>query len=166
MSDVMVSGIIIGLLAMLLYTPYLMCKGIMVLDSEDGKLPFNKKVMCSIPIYNVIRAEITYYGKVKTVSISYILLLVCSVLRVFLWWNYYNNVALGTMSIILFYAALIFWFVSNMIFTYAVINDAKALTGFKLFLFSFAFPFGQYYIGTILVNIVRRMIKQEDTFKG
>ena len=52
-----------------------------------------------------------------------------------------------------------------MVFVYNVIHDADALRGGKLILFSVAFPFGQYYVGQYLANVVRHMQAKEDTFK-
>jgi hypothetical protein len=162
MSDLMLSGIIVGLLAMLLWTPALMSIGV---SKFEGDLSTTEKVLCCIPIVNIIRAEVKYYGKIRLVTISSITFIVACVLRVLAWWYLYDNVTIGTASIILFWGALAFWAVANMVFVYNVINDAAAMRGGKLLLFSIVFPFGQYYIGTYLANVIRHMQSREDTFK-
>lgn len=77
----------------------------------------------------------------------------------------YQNVTVGTVSMAFFWIALLFYMISCMLFVYTVIHDADAVQGFKLILLTVAFPFGQYYIGTMLANVVRHMKEQEATFK-
>ena len=72
---------------------------------------------------------------------------------------------LGTISVVAFWISLALWLIGNMVFVYNVIHDADALRGGKLILFSVAFPFGQYYVGQYLANVVRHMQAKEDTFK-
>lgn len=162
MSELMMSGVIIGLLAIMFYTPALMAMGI---SKYDGELTMQEKILCCIPVFNIIRAEYKYYGKVKTVTIGTIVLIVGVLARVYIWKNYYQNVTLGTISIIVFWAVIAMWLICNMIFVYTVINDTGAVKGFKLLLYTIAFPFGQYFIGAYLGNIVRHMQQKEDTFK-
>lgn len=162
MSDTMLSGIIVGLIAIMLWTPALMSIGI---SKFEGDITAGEKFLCCIPIFNVIRAEVKYYGKIRLVAISTVAVILCSLFRVLAWWYLYSNVTIGTLSIVLFWGAIALWAISNMVFVYNVIHDADAVRGGKLILFSIAFPFGQYYIGNYLANVVRHMQSKEDTFK-
>lgn len=162
MSDFMMSGLIVGVLAILFFTPACMALGI---EKYDGDVPMANRLICCIPIVNLVRAEIKYYGKIRFVTISTITLFLGIVARVYIWRNYYDNVTLGTASIVIFYAVIFFWLLGNMIFVYNVIHDADALSGWKLILYTIAFPFGQYYVGAYLNNVVRHMRTQEETFK-
>lgn len=158
----MLSGIIVGLIAMMFWTPALMAMGI---SKFEGDLSVGERIICCIPLVNVIRAEVKYYGKIRLVTIATFAFIIASIFRVFAWWNMYENVTIGTVSIVLFWATLALWAIANMVFVYNVINDAAALRGGKLLLFSVAFPFGQYYVGTYLANVIRHMQSKEDTFK-
>lgn len=159
----MMSGIIVGLIAMLFWTPYMMAKGI---SSYEGKPGLKEKILCAIPILNMVRSEIKYYGKIKLVTISSIFAIAAITVRFYVWWNFYGNVTAGIISIAVFYVAILLYVLSNIVFVYKVISDADALRGFKLILFSVAFPFGQYFIGSFLSNIVKHNMEQEDTFRG
>lgn len=162
MSELELSGLVVGLIAMLFVTPFYMAKGI---SKMEGDLTATEYILCAIPVFNIIRAEIKYWGHIKFCTISWILLIVGVVQRVLLWRFMYQNVTAGTISIIIFWAVIAFYFIANMLFVFSVINDARAITGFKLFLITVGYPFGQYYIGTMLANVVRHMQEKEATFK-
>lgn len=163
MSDLVRSGVIVGVLAMLLFTPFLMARGVSKLDGRSGTID---TVLCLLPFINTARAEKIYFGRIRLMTISPIVLILCIAARIFIWWNAYGNVMLGTVSIVLFWASILFYFISNMIFVYTVIHDADVMSGFKLLLFTVAYPFGQYYIGCYLSNVVRHMKDKEATFRG
>lgn len=163
MSDLIRSGLIMGVLAMILFTPFLMARGVSKLAEQSGPMD---TVLCLTPIINLIRAEHLYYGRFRLMLVSPIVLIGSVATRVLIWLNWYNNVPLGTFSIVLFWAAFLFYYVSNVIFVYTVIHDADVMHGFKLILFSVAYPFGQYYIGAYLSNVVRHMKQKEATFRG
>lgn len=163
MSDLVRSGLIVGVLAMLLFTPFLMSRGVSRLDGRSGPVD---TILCLLPFINTARAEKIYFGRVRLMTISQITLVVCVVARVLIWGYAYDNVMIGTISIVLFWAAILFYFISNMVFVYTVIHDADVMSGFKLLLFTVAYPFGQYYIGSYLSNVVRHMKDKEATFRG
>lgn len=163
MNELMLSGIIVGVLAMLFFTPYKMAVGI---SSLEGKPSFGEKLICMIPIVNIARAENKYYGKISLATISFITLVAGIVFRVWAWWFHYQNVLLGTISIVVFWLVIFFYYAANVKFVYNVIKDADALSGSKLFLFSVAYPFGQYFIGAYLANIIKHNMEQEAIFKG
>lgn len=162
MSNFMLSGVIVGLIAIMFWTPALMAMGV---SKFEGDLTPGERLICCIPLVNVIRAEYKYYGKLHMVSITSVSFAIVAVARIFIWWNFYDNVMLGTISVVAFWISLALWLIGNMVFVYNVIHDADALRGGKLILFSVAFPFGQYYVGQYLANVVRHMQAKEDTFK-
>ena len=162
MSEFEFSGIIIGLLAMMFFTPFCMAKGISKMEKE---LDAKEYLLCAIPIFNIIRSEIKYHGKIHLCTIGYIIVLVGIIQRIALWWYMWDNPTVAMISVIFFFASLAIWFVTNMIYVYTVIHDANAVTGFKLFLLTVAFPFGQYYVGSYLANVVRHNQEREATFK-
>jgi hypothetical protein len=162
LSPLIASGVIVGVLALIFFTPFVMARGISKLDKRSGAGNF---ILCMIPIVNVIRAEKIYYGRVKLLGVSSILLVIVTALRFAVWFNFYDNIILGTGSFVLFWVSVVLYAAANMIFVYTVIHDADALRGFKLFLFTIAFPFGQYYIGAYLNNVIAHNMAREDTFK-
>ena len=163
MSDLVLSGLIVGIFIMLFFTPFMMCKGIC---SLEGSLSTKDKVLSIIPIVNIIYAERKYKGKIGLVILSTILLFAGIILRVFVWYNMYNNVTMGLVSMGVFWFVILLFIIANMSFVYMVIHDADVLPGGPLILYTIAFPFGQYYIGTCLANVVKHRAEQEDTFKG
>lgn len=162
MSNFTMSCLIVGILALLLYTPFCMARGVSKIAGESGTLDV---VLCALPLINLARAEKLYYGKFRLCTISPIVLIVASVVRMYIWRNMYTNVTMGNISMLLFWAAILFCIVSNIIFVYTVIHDAEAMSGFKLIFISVAYPFGQYYVGTMLSNVIRHMQEKEATFK-
>lgn len=162
MSELTMSGLIVGIIAILFWTPFLMARGVSKLDERSGA---GDMILCAIPILNMARAEKIYYGRFKLCTISPALFAVIVGARVYIWRTMYNNPTIGTISIVLFWLGLAFYLISNMLFVYTVIHDADACQGVKLILLTIAFPFGQYYIGTMLVNVIRHMKEQEATFR-
>lgn len=162
MSQFIMSGLIVGLIGMLLWTPYLMCRGVC---SLEGELTFMDKVLCAIPLFNIIRAEKKYYGKFSLVAISIVTFFIGFVVR-FLTWRYmYQNATVGTITYFMFWAVILFYFIANMRFVFNVIHDVNATTGLSLFALTIFYPFGQYYIGTYLGNVMKAMQRKEKTFK-
>lgn len=162
MSNLMLSGVIVGLFAIMFWTPALMSMGV---SKFEGDLTVGEKILCCIPIFNIIRAEKKYYGKFRVVTWSTIIMVLAIIFRFVTWYKMYENVTVGTIGIVLFWGTIALWLIANMIFVYNVINDAQALTGGKLILYSIAFPFGQYFVGNYLANVVRHMQAKEDAFK-
>lgn len=162
MNEFMLSGIIVGLLAILFWTPYLMSKGVV---SLEGSFTAKDRVIAFIPFVNIITAEKRYLGKIGFCTISVILLILGITSRVIIWWNFYDNVTLGTASIAIFWIVIALYLIANILFVRMVISDARAARGIKLLLLSVAYPFGQYYVGAYLGNVIRHMQKKEETFK-
>ena len=162
MSNLVLSGLIVGVLAIMFWTPAMLSMGV---SKFEGDLTIGERILCCIPIFNVIRAEVKYYGKLHFVSISTILLLIVTVVRIIAWWNFYTNVKLGTVTVIALLVVVALWLIANMLFVYNVIHDADAVRGFKLILLTVFFPFGQYYIGAYLSNVIKHMQEKEATFK-
>ena len=163
MSNLMLSGIIVGVFAILFFTPYKMAVGISALE---GKPNIGEKLICMIPILNIGRAEKKYYGKSGLATIAFILLIAGFAFRIWAWWFHYQDALLGTISIAVMWFVIVLYYIANVKFVYNVIHDADALTGGKLFLFSAFYPFGQYFVGAYLATIIKHNMEQEATFKG
>lgn len=163
MSDLVLSGLIVGLLAMVLFTPFMMAKGIC---SLEGEVSIGDKIVSAIPMFNLIRSEKKYKGKIGLLTISLFLLIAGVIFRVLIWYNMYNNVTMGIISMAVFWGVILLFCIANMSFVYMVIHDADAVSGLPLILLTVGFPFGQYYIGAYLANVIRHQAEQEATFRG
>ena len=162
MSPLVYSGLIVGVLAMIFFTPFLFAKGVSQLE---GELTFGEKLLCSIPIFNTIRAEKKYLGKLGFHFYATVFGIVAVTVRVVQWWYAYNNVTAGLICMGAFWLGALLFVISKCYLVFTVINDAGAVTGFKLLLLAIAYPFGQYYIGAYLSNVIRHMQESEATFK-
>ena len=162
MNEIVASGLVVGILAMLFFTPFKMARGISKINGDSG---LGDTILCAIPILNLIVASKKYYGKHGLMLISPIVLIVGVIARVFIWYNYYQNVTLGTISIILFWGVILFYLISNCAFCYRVMVDAGC-SGIKMWLMIIAYPLGQYYIGTVLTNVIANNMKTKETFAG
>ena len=78
--------------------------------------------------------------------------------------NMRDNETLTIVSIFAFIAAWIFFFIAQMIFVWQVLADSDAMTLGKRILFTIAFPFGQYFIGTVLGRVIRYKQKMASQF--
>lgn len=163
MGDFMMSGLIVGILAILFLTPYMMACGISKMEDD---LTITERLLCAIPIFNIIRAERKYYGGFRFVTYSTAYLVVIFLVRV--WFIVINSTpipTLGQITVILMWVGILAFVVANMIFVFTVIHDADAVRGVKLVLLTVFYMFGQYYIGTMLANVIRHMQEREATFR-
>lgn len=162
MSDLVLSGLIVGLFAMLFFTPFMFAKGVSRLE---GELTAGEYILCMIPFLNTIRAEKKYLGRIGLHCIATIIMIVGVAVRVLQWKYMYSNITLGLICMAIFWLSLLLFVISNIVLVYTIINDANATKGAKLLILAVAYPFGQYYIGAYLVNVIRHMQEQESTFK-
>ena len=162
MSELVLSGLVIGLIAMIFFTPFLFAKGVSRLE---GELTAKEYVLCAVPIINTIRAERKYFGKIGIHCISTIILILGVTFRVLQWRFMYSNVTMGLIGMAIFWFSLLLFAIGNTVIVYTIINDTNTVRGFKLILLSVLYPFGQYYIGAYLINVIHHMKEQESTFK-
>lgn len=162
MSEFVLSGLVVGVLCMIFVTPYYMAKGIVWIG--DDEFPIGKRIICMIPIVNLIYAEIKYYGRIGITTISDITLIIGVAFRVIAWRYMYSNVTIGTISIFVFWGVFAFYFIANMLFVWTVLKDADACVASKRFFYSLLYPLGQIFIGTNMVKLIRNRDKEVGTF--
>lgn len=165
MNDFVLSGLIIGILAMIFFTPGMMCKGISKMLYGDDE-PGGSKLLNWVPFLNMIRAEKIYYGKLHLVSIATLLLLVMFPTRILVWRFMYSNTTLGLITYFGLFAVAGFFILANMIFVFNVLHDADVMYGVKLGVFAVLYPFGQYWIGAYLNNVIKHINNEKETFDG
>ncbi len=162
MGEIGISALIVGLIGMLWYCPYCMARGICALEDKPT---FKEKLICSIPIFNIMYGEKRYFGKIKLCTISVLIMIIAFATRIFIWKYQYNNYTLGVASMAFLAVALLFFLIVNAIFVRTVISDSGAVADGAATLFAILLPYGQYYIGKFLVGIVKSNAKKGDTFK-
>ena len=163
MSETVFSGLIIGVLAMLFFTPYCMSIGISKLGDD---VTMQERILCAIPIFNIIRAELKYYGRIGFATIGNIFLIIMIAVRcVFILVLSVTSPIVGNVTLILLWVSLALYVISQMVFVYNVINDAQVTTTGKRILMSIFYPFGQYYVGNYLANVMKHLQEKQETFK-
>lgn len=158
----MYTGLFFGVIFMVFWTPFLMAKGIQKLEVE--RLSVGETVMCLIPLFNIIRAEKMFYGKIGLCFWGIVLSIVGIVARVAAIMVNRENVILYYITLALFIIGFLVAYISNVRFVYTVIKKSNALTTGKRWLFSLIYPMGQWFIGNYLANILKNQKKIKDVF--
>ena len=161
MNEFALSMLLVGVAVILFYTPYLLAKGVISLDHEPD---IGEKALCIIPIYNVIKAEKTYFGKLWIVTYATIFVIFTTVLRVVVWRFMYDNAGLSQLSIILFIVGFIVFYAANAILAFTIMHDAACVETLTIVAGTILFPLGYFYIGQFLANVIRNNNAKEDTF--
>lgn len=156
-------GVLIALLIMLFWTPYLMARGV---ESLGGPVDTGEKIKCMIPVYNILRAEKNYYGGIKFCGISTILFVALTVFKLVTWLFIHANGPLNFISSILWILSILIVYIANCIFVFTVIKDSGVVEGFRLVLFTIIYPVGQYYIGTQIAGAILNAQKEAEAFRG
>lgn len=162
----MYTGLCVGIFAMLFYTPVLLALGVNKVTYPDYPLTAGEFICCCIPIFNVIRAEKQWYGKLFLNFFSILAAIVFTALRVFTYIQMRDNVVVCQISVMLFVVAWLFLFIANMLFVWNVLTTCDAMTTFKRVLFSVFYPFGQFFIGKYLSTVIRNSTKLASTYES
>lgn len=158
----MYTGLFFGVIFMVFWTPFLMAKGIQKLEVE--RLSVGETIMCLIPLFNIIRAEKMFYGKIGLCFWGIVLSIVGVVARVAAIMVNRENAILYYITLALFIIGFLVAYISNVRFVYTVIKKSNALTTGKRWLFSLLYPMGQWFIGNYLANILKNQKKIKDVF--
>lgn len=153
-----------GVLALMIYTPF--CLSIGVEKMVYGKsIPGSRYWQSFIPAWNMIKADIQYFGKphLATWSLLGLLGLPIRILAVFI----------STESPMLYYITfglmvigIVFYFIANIYTSFVIINDAQVMKTWQAIMLSIVFPFGYMYIGNILAAEINRRQNTMDNRKG
>ncbi len=164
MSNVMATGVLVGLFFMLFWTPYLMASGI---ESLNGKLSIGQKAICMIPIVNIIRAEKHYKAKLGLCSYSIILFFVAFALRMITLFFMHEQVVICTISVLFLIGTVALYYIANCLFVAMVINDADAMDNMiKKVCAIVIYPFGQFFIGHYLSIVIANAAREQKAFEA
>lgn len=159
MSNIILSAAIVGVFFIVFYIPYLLAKGVSQM-AYGKKLDGGILVRCWIPVYNVFYADKTYFGKLSFQSYGFIAMLVFTLLRVVQWYYVYDNALLARVFIILFYGSVVVWYLLNCTTSFVIMNESGVVNVGKALLFSIIFPFGYFYIGQFLANVIAHSLSE------
>lgn len=153
-----------GIIALIIYTPY--CLSIGVDKMTYGKnVPASKMWQSFIPFWNIIKADIGYFGKPGFASFAQLGLLgfVLRIIAVFVSTSsptlYYVTFGLMVVGVIVYY-------ISGVYTSFTIINDSQVMKPFTAVLLSIIFPFGYMYIGNILAAEINRRQSTMATKRG
>lgn len=164
MNSFILTGMCLGMIFMMFWTPYLMAKGIQKLDTGYD-LSFGEKALCFIPIINIIRAEKVYFGQYRLCLGSTILFYLSLIARILTATFMNDAVTICTISVVVFVIAFIFLYGVNVWFVYKILDDSDIMSKGKAMMFSIIYPLGQYYIGNYIVNVISHKEKKMETFE-
>lgn len=159
MNSIILSAAIVGALFIIFYIPYLLAKGVSQM-AYGKKLDAGVLVRCWVPVYNIFYADKTYFGKVNMASYGFIAMITCTILRVVQWYYMYDNEILARIFIMLFSISILAWYVLNCVTSYLIIKESGVAGVGKSILYSVIFPFGYFYIGQFLANVISHKLDE------
>ena len=153
-----------GVIALLLYTPF--CLSIGVDKMTYGKrVPASKFWQSFIPFWNIIKADIGYFGKPSFATYSLIGLLGVPI-RIIAVFISTNSAALYYITFGLMVIGIIVAYIAGVYTSFTIINDSRVMKPFSAILISIIYPFGYMYIGNILAAEINRRSKTMENTKG
>ena len=159
MNNVTMSAAIVGMLFILFYIPFLLAKGVSQM-AYGKKLEGGILLRCWIPVYNIFYADKTYFGKLGAASAGFVVMMVFTVLRVVQWYFMYDNEILARIFIILFCLGIVCWYFSNCFTSFIIMHESGVVNVGKAILYSIVFPFGYFYIGQFLSNVMTHKMSE------
>lgn len=154
------TGFTIGILYFLLVAPYLLAKGMYLL--EMGYIDASDKFRCMIPIYNLYLAEKLYHGGFPKIALSGFLALVTFMVRIIIMFVAPANVVLAMVVLAIFVVSLLVFWVTSSILVYKLIDKTTAVYGAKKFFSVLLFPLGEFYIGNYLSIAINNDLKSKE----
>lgn len=162
MSNITATGLLVGVFAILFWTPYMFSKGVLSINND---VDMGIKVKCMIPLFNVIYAERYYWGKLWLVSYGTILFVVSTIAKLCTWFFMNSNATLNLVTTILFIITFALFLIFNMVDVYMIIHETNTTTQGKAIILAILYPLGQYFIGAYTATILRKMENKENTFQ-
>ena len=162
MEEFISTGFLVGVLAMVFWTPYLFAMG--VLRITQDYVDFSDRLTCMIPIANLFKADRAYFNKVSVTGVAVSTLLVSVFLKInaVSWWPEIAWVHYGLIVLIILSFAI--WFIGSMVGVWIVLRDSGLCAIQSQIIMSILFPIGQWYIGNILYKEIKYYQNQEDLY--
>lgn len=146
------TGFTFGILAILFVCPYMLCKGILLMNEEDFSGGVRLKAM--LPLFNICYAERQYGRSFPVVGLFTILTTITFIINVVLMFTMQDNIMLRFVFLMLFMVVLVIGYILSCVFTASIISATDELYGLKKIFYILFFPMGYYYIGSYLYKFV------------
>ncbi len=163
MSDFIVMFFVIGILAVLFYTPKKFYEGIMLM--QYGAVPPEEKLKAWIPIYNVLKAENLYRGGQRCfVKWGYILLVIAAFIEGAVLISGVEIMSVVMAAAVIVDIAVVLWYLANVLLVGSVLHASDCVSLPMLVVMSVVFPLGQDYIGKFLPIKISNIMKEDKVF--
>lgn len=146
------TGFTFGILAILFLCPYMLCKGILLMNEEDFSGAVKFKAM--LPLFNIYYAERQYGRSFPVVGLFTSLTFMLFVINTVLMFTMQDNIPVRFICLMAFMFVLIVAYIFSCIFTLSIISATDELYGLKKLIYVTFFPLGYYYIGSYLYKLV------------
>lgn len=157
-NELLFSGLLVGVFAILFVTPVLMSLGIVkVSDDATGK----DKFLSIIPLANIINSSKIYFGKCGLYLFATFFMILSITGRVLQWRFAYENITLGLICMALFWISILVYVIVNIRFVYCVLKDS-GMTGGIVVILSLLYPLGQVYCMNALKTFYTVLHQKKD----
>lgn len=156
----MATGFTIGILYFLLVAPYLLAKGMFML--EYGECSGSDKFKCMVPFYNLYIAEKLYRDKFPIICVSALFTFVFMIIRIVIMFVAPAQITLTIVVLGLFMLFMFVFWISSSYMVYKLIDQTDAVYGFKKAASIVLFPLGEFYIGNYLALSLRNDMKASE----
>lgn len=154
------TGFTIGFLYFLLVAPYLLAKGMYLL--EMGYIDRSDKLQCMIPIYNLYLAEKMYHGGFPKIAASSFIALVTFIIRLLIMFLAPANVFAALIVLAVFVVSFLIFWATSAILVYKLLDKTTSVYGLKKLLYVVLFPLGEFYIGNYLAIAIHNDVKSKE----
>lgn len=146
------TGFTFGLLAILFLCPYMLCKGVLLLNEDDFSGATKFKAM--IPIFNLFYAEKEYGRSVPVMAITSTLCAVMFITNIVMMFAMPMSVTPRLVVLFIFMLSAIITYVFSCLLVANMISVTDNIYGLKKVFYILFFPLGYYYIGNYLYKFV------------
>lgn len=151
----------IGILALLLFTPYKMAVGVQMMN--NGYVETGTKVLCMIPIVNIFITEKELRGGIPITGITSLLTVILGVVRIVM--IFVSPYAYDAMfwTLIAFMCLLLLAYVCNCQLVASILSVNQVLFGGEKLMKIILYPWGQLFIGNHLSTMTEQMFAKESS---
>lgn len=149
----------IGILALLLFTPYKMAVGVMMMN--NGYVDTGMKVKCAIPLVNIFVTEHELRGGIPITGITSTLTVVLGIIRVVM--IFMTPTAYDAMfwTLIIFMCFMLVAYICNCQLVASILAINPILFGGEKIAKIIFYPWGQLFIGNHLATMTEQMYTKE-----
>lgn len=146
------TGFTFGLIAVLFVAPYMLCKGVLMMNEDDFGM--GNRIKSMIPIFNMFYAETQYGRSFPITALADMICFLMFIVNLILMFAMPLNVTLRFICLAIFGVVTIVAYVASCQLTATIVSATDELYGIKKVFYIMFFPVGYYYIGNYLYKFV------------